>query len=273
MLLLLLGTACNDQFRSNLGTRPQRADPDIPARQFFRDHAHRCFRQAKAAIFLWDGQTKDAKLGQFLDDVHWDEFILEMPVMGERLDLFDGIAAELFADHLQLIIKARGPDRIFSRAFLHQLNQTAAYRLGICLLRQLHHFGCHQDILVLLAQPQILQAQHFPLADRNATIKLPEIFPKSDLVEQLFHLAEFTLRLKPLGPSLHLAQGFNISCNPSQAMRGDLMFFNQGARDFSIDANHAPHGIRGKGQKRLGRRNRGTGKRQKIRQDCSAIGH
>ena len=39
--------------------------------------------------------------------------------MGEGFDLFDGIAAELFADHLKLFVQARGPEDRIGFKFLH----------------------------------------------------------------------------------------------------------------------------------------------------------
>ena len=76
---------------------------------------------------------------------------------------------------------------------LHQFDQTHTRCLRIAGLRQRHHRRCHHRALVVLAEAQILQAQDFALVHLNATVDLPEVFTKGDLVDQLFHLTKLTL--------------------------------------------------------------------------------
>jgi hypothetical protein len=76
-----------DQLGRDLGPGAERADADIAARQLFRDDAHGRLGQAEAAEFLGDGQAEDAHFGQFLDDLHRDQLVLEVPFMRMGLTL------------------------------------------------------------------------------------------------------------------------------------------------------------------------------------------
>ncbi len=87
MGLLLGGTAGQDQFCRDFRPGGEAADADPAARQFFRHDAHRGLAHAKAAKFLRNGHAEHAHLAQFLDQRQRDEFVLEMPFMGERRDL------------------------------------------------------------------------------------------------------------------------------------------------------------------------------------------
>ncbi len=59
--------------------------------------------------------------------------------MGEGFDLFDRVAAELFADHLKLFIQARGFEDRIGLKFLHQGHQPQTRGLRIAGTCQL---GC-----------------------------------------------------------------------------------------------------------------------------------
>ena len=60
--------AAEDKFGGDLGTRAERADADIGARQFLRHDAHRFLAEAEAAVVLRDGQAEHAELGHLRDD-------------------------------------------------------------------------------------------------------------------------------------------------------------------------------------------------------------
>ena len=158
--------------------------------------------------------------------------------MGEGLDLFDGIAAELFADHLKFFVQARGAEDRIGFKFLHEGHQAQPRGLCIAVTCQLgRSTGCQRSGR-LSGQAHVLQANDFGLVHRNATGQLAKIFAKSDLVNKLFGLTEFLLRLQSLGPALHLLETLHIGGQPRKTMRCGLMIFNQRVLDPAISADH-----------------------------------
>ena len=222
LLFLRLGATAEDQFGGDLGPGAERADANIAARQFFGDNAHRGFRQAKTAVFLWNGQTKDAHFGQLFDDLHRDQLVLEVPVVRVWFDFFDTKAAELLADHLKFIVKARDADGDIGGLFLHQRDKTGARGLGICV----HHKGvdlgghCGGDA-------HVVQADHFALVHLDAAVNLGEIFAKGNLMQELLCFAKLSVSGQALGPCLHLVQRLGISRQPCEAVRGGLVGLDQ----------------------------------------------
>lgn len=116
-----------------------------------------------------------------------------MPVVGKGFDLFQRIAAELFADHVQFIIQADGADGDIGGLLLHQVYQTHPCGLRIATLGQGLHCRLHQSAHVILRQCHVLQPDDLALTHRDAAVNLPKVFAKCDLVDQLFNLAKFAV--------------------------------------------------------------------------------
>ena len=231
---MLFGTAAQDEFRCNLWTGAQRTDTDISTRQLFGYHHHRRFGQAKTAVFLGQGQAKDAHFGQFLDDFHRDQFVFQVPVMGVGNDLFDRVAAELLADHLEFFVKTRCANGDIGCLLLHQNNKARAGGLGIAVFAKGHDLRGHQATQVFLGQADVLGADNFALAHWDTTVDLPEVFTKGDLVDQLLDLAEFAITRQTIRPVLHLAQRLRIGHEPRKRVGSCLVFFDQSTGNAAI---------------------------------------
>ena len=78
-VFLLLGAAARDQFGGDLGTRAQRADPDITARELLGDDAHGFLAEPQAAIFLRDGEPEHAELRHLRQHFERDVAVGAMP--------------------------------------------------------------------------------------------------------------------------------------------------------------------------------------------------
>ena len=231
LLLLLFCTAANDQFGCNFRTGAKAANTDIAARKLLGDHTHRRLGQAKPAVFFGNGQAEHTHLGQLFDDLHRDQLVLEVPFVGKGLNLLNRIAAKLLADHFQLFIQPRGTNGDVGGLLLHQFHKAGARGLGVAALGQLHHRRRHQRAHLLLGHADVLQAQDFALVHWDATVDLPKVFTKGDLVQQLFGLTKCAGCLQTFGPVLHLAQGLYICGQPRQPMRRRLVLLNQRTAD------------------------------------------
>ncbi len=75
-------------------------------------------------MFFGNSQAENAHFGQFLDDLHRDQLIIQVPFVGKRLDLFNGEAAELIADHFKLFVQTAGAESGVGGLLLHQLDKT-----------------------------------------------------------------------------------------------------------------------------------------------------
>ena len=259
--LLRLRAARKDQLGRNLGPGAKRPNPDIAAAEFFRDNAHRRLGQAETAEFLGDGQAEHTHLGQFVDHLHRDQLILQMPFMGMGHDAVQRIAAELFADHLQLVVKAGIAHRDLGPAFAHQRDQAQPRGLRIARLGEDHHLGRGQSAQIFGRQTQILRTQDLGLIHLDAACDLGKVFTERDLVDQLLHLAELALFAQALGPSLHLAQRFDVSGQPRQTVGGGLVLFDRRARNAAIDRDQGRHAHARRVQQPLDRRKGGRAQR------------
>ncbi len=251
--LLRVGATAEDQLGGNLAPGAKGADADITAAEFFGDHDHRRLGQAETAMFLGDGQAEDTHFGQLFDDLHRDKLILEVPVMGMRLDLVDRETTELLADHLKLFVEAAGADGDVGRLFLHQLHKTHPGRLRISFGHQGLHFGALETAQCVPPQAHLLQAHDFALIHRDATGDLMQVLTKGNLVDQLLGFPELTLLVKPVGPVLHLAQGFDIGGQPGQPMGGALVFLNGAPGHAPVNHYGLAQLVLGRGKNRLGR--------------------
>ncbi len=271
VVFLFIRAATQDQFGGDFGTGAKAANADVTARQLFGHNDHRCLAQAKAAEFLGDGQTEHAHFGQFLDDVHRDQFVFEVPFVGMGNHAFVGKAAELFADHLKLFVQTAGPDGR-ERVVLHQVNQTATGGLGVAACDQGVDLGRVQNGLIGRVQTDVGQAHDFVLAHHDAATDLGQIFAERDLQKQLFDLAELAFTGQVRGPFVHLAQRFNVGRQPCQTVCGVLVFLDLAARDAAIDGDDRAQAFDCGVQYGFGRRNSGSSQRNKIGQ-YSVFGH
>ncbi len=226
-------TARKDQLCSDLGTSAERTDANVTTRQFLRYNAHRRFGQAETAKLFRDGKTKDTHFCEFFDDLHRDQFVLEVPFVGERLNFFQRVTTELVADHLQFLIQTRRAEHGRTRLILHDLHQARTSRLRITSAYQRNDFWLGERI----RNTEVREAQDFALRHRNAAFDLREVFAECDLQDDLFDFAEFALGIQTIRPAVHFFQRFDVGRQPSKAVRNRLMGFNQTARHATIDAH------------------------------------
>ena len=233
--LLRFGASRQDQLGGDLRSGAQAAHPDIAARKLFGDHHHRGLGQAEAPELLGDGQAEHPHPGQLLDDLHRDQLVAQVPAVGIGDHPLLRIAAELLADHFQLVVQPGGAEGGMARPLAHQRNQTAARRLAVAMAQQRKDCRGAQHLVAVIGQ-DVVQAGHLALAHGDAAGDLGEIFPEGDLKDQLLHLAELPRLLQTLGPGLHLAKGLHIGGQPRKRVGGGLMGLQPGAGDAAIFA-------------------------------------
>ena len=103
--------------------------------------------------------------------------------MGEGFDLLRGIAAELVADHLQLLIEPGGADRRVGGMFLHLADKLAARVLSIGGAAEMANLLRGEGGDVLFGKAKILQAKNLTLVHLDAAGNLVEVFAECDLVQ------------------------------------------------------------------------------------------
>src|SRR5262249_5992484 len=81
---LFLGATADDQLGGDLGTRSERTNPDIAARELLRDHAHRLLTESKTAILLRDREPEHTQLRHLREDVERDVAVGAMPLLRLR---------------------------------------------------------------------------------------------------------------------------------------------------------------------------------------------
>ena len=260
LCLLFRGAATQDQFGGDLGPGAKGTHTDIAARQFFGDHHHAGLGQTETAEFFGDGQAKDAHFGKGINDFHRDEFILQVPFMGIGRDLFIGKAAELIADHFQLVIQTAGAKGGAAVVFAHQRNQLGAGGRGVALGHKAGRCRPRNG----LGKAKVLQARDLSLAHGDATMDVVEVFAVANLKEKPLHFREFAFGFKTSGPGAHLAQAFDIGGQPSQRMGGVLVFFQRRGADLARDGHHAAQVFAGGHKQRLNLGQGGLGQAEDI---------
>ena len=168
VFLLLLRTTCKDQLSGDFGTSAERTDTNVTTGQFFGDDAHGRFGQAKTTEFFGDSETKDTHFREFFDDLHRDQFVLEVPFMRERLHFFQRVTAELVADHLQFFIQTGCTKHGRTRLILHDLDQAGASRLRVPSTNECNDFWLGKRI----RNTEISEAQNFALRHWDAAFDL-----------------------------------------------------------------------------------------------------
>jgi hypothetical protein len=211
--------AAQDQFGRDFRPGAERTHADVAARQFFRHHHHRRLGQAKPAEFLGDGQAKDAHAGQFVDDLHRDQLVAQVPAMRMRGDPVVGKPAELVADHREVVVKPGIADGGLPAHVLHRLGQRRP-RLGRVAFGDQPRGGRAGGAG---GDPEIARPGHLALAHRQAAVELRQVFAKADAQDQRLGRAEPPLARQPVGPALQLAQRLGIGGDPGQRMRGVLV--------------------------------------------------
>ena len=263
-LLLRLGAAAEDQLRRDLRARPERADADVAARQFLRDHAHRRLRHAGAAVLLGDGQAEDPEPPHLLDDRQRDQLVLQVPLVGEGHDLVVGEAPELVADHLVVLVEPGRPEAGTALGRHHQRNETRPGAVAVAAGDQRLDGGRAQR---RGRGADVGRADDLELRHRNAARKLRQVLAEGDLEDQRLDLAEGAGRLEPPGPPRHLLQRLGIGRHPREPVRRRLLGLQRLARDLAA-AGH-PRGDRHAGgvDQRLCVVRRGIAQRQQVGQE------
>ncbi len=192
--------------------------------------------------------------------------------MGVGLDPVDAEAAELLADHLQFVIKAGGADGdigglLFASASTSRMRAAWVLPDWISVMIS----GCIKGRGVGRGQADVMQAQDFALAHRDAAGDLGQIFAKGDLVDQLFDFAEFAVSLQALGPFLHLLQRLGVCREPCKAMGGGLVFFDQLAGDAIAVCHDRTHSVFGAAKDIFDRRKGGGGEHRQIGQNWALV--
>ena len=224
--LLLLGAAEADQFGGDLRAGAQRADADIGAAQHLRDQTHGGLAHAQPAILLGHGQAEDAHLGHLLDDRHRDQFVLEVPFVGERHHLIGGEARELVAHHVQgFIVEAEGAE---IAALGDQRGDAGAHGAGGAIGNQRgHRGGAGESGHRRRTHPEVGRAGDLDLTERDAAGHLGQILAEDQLEHQLLQLAELSGLAEIAAPAFHLAQALGIGVEPSEAMGRELLAVHQ----------------------------------------------
>ncbi len=107
-----------------------------------------------------------------------------------------------------------------------------------------------------------MQAGDFALAHRDATVKLPQVFAKGDLQDQLFHFAEFVFGGKRERPTVHLAQGLDIGGDPAEAVGSELFGLKRLAGNAAVNLDLCAQGFAGGDQQIVDRGHGGGGQFQ-----------
>ncbi len=222
MRLLRVRAAAEDQFGGDLGPGAERSHADIATAQLLADHHHRRLGEAEPAEFFRDRQAEDAKLCQFLDDLHRDQLVPQVPAMRVGHHLVVGIAAELVADHLEVVVESGRAEGRAAMIVAHQHDQRGA-RLGRAARRDQ---GCGRAFR-RPGHAKIGRPRGLPLAHRDAAGDLGEVFAEADLKDQRLHLAEPAFGFKAKRPGAQLLQRLDIGGEPGQRVGGELMLFER----------------------------------------------
>ena len=257
LLLLRLGAAGADQLGRDLGTRAERADADIAARQFLGDDAHGELAHAQPTPLLGDGQAEDAEIGHLLHHRQRDQLVAQVPAMGVRRHFGIDETAELTA-HLveRLVIQPERAEAAGVETVRNELGDAAAHRRRVAG-DQLRDGGRLERRTV---EPEIARPHDLDLADGDAALELGEIFAIGRLQDQTF---EFAARAR-FGPAPHLAQRRHIGRDPGKAVRGELLTLQQLRIDLALRRHHRPHRFAHSGLMAAGRVFGFGAKRKKV---------
>ena len=209
-------------------------------------------------MFLGDGQPEDAHPGQLFDDLHRDQLVALVPALGGGNHLFLGKAAELVADHLQLVVEARGD----GSPVAEQADQPQPRRIP---------GGGDQrapGLAGLVVEPEVARPRHLALAHRDAAAQLRQVFAEADLQDELLRLAQPPLAREAARPGVEFVQRLHIGRRPGEAMGGGLMGLQRLGLDLAGDADPVGQGRAHRAQMAVERRQDRSGQAQRIGQNC-----
>ena len=150
---------------------------------------------------LGDGQAEDAEPGHLVDDLDRDQLVAQMPAMRVRHDPLVGKAAELVADHLELVVQPCGAEAGGALLLGQQPGQPHPRRVRVAVPDQ--PIGIRPEPVI--GQADVLRPGHLALAHRDAAPELGQVLAETDLQDQPLGLAEGAGRQQPLGPEVELA--------------------------------------------------------------------
>ena len=108
---LLRRAVVQDELARDLRARAERTDADVAARQLFRGNAHGFLAERHAAELFRQRQAENAELGELRDDLERNVFVLEMPLVGVRINFIEREAAHQILDLRVRLIETRIAER------------------------------------------------------------------------------------------------------------------------------------------------------------------
>ena len=266
---LFLGATADDQLGGDFGTRSERTNPDIAARELLRDHAHRLLTESKPAILLRDREPEHAQLRHLREDVERDVAVGAMPLLRLWCDFAVGELVHLVADRRQRLVQPAIADRAVVVG-PHQLDQAGA-ALDIAGSERLQR-ARHARSDRIRCEPDIGRTHDLALAHGNAALNLGEVFADAELDQQLLDLAQCTARMHPLGIGRELPHRFDIGREPGKAVRGALLAIEQPVDHLIIHHDAPAHRRRRVSEQRLNGLRRRSGKRNQLSPGVAALG-
>ena len=260
--LLLLGAAGQNQLGRDLGAGAERANAEVPARQFLRHDAHGLLAETHAAEALRNRQGEHTQFPQIRDDVEWDQLVGEVPALRPSCDLAVGEPAHLVAYRSQLLVYARAADGDVVRAF-QQCHQPGA---ALCIAGPGQHFERpgHPLRHRCCRQTEVGRPHEFARAHGNAALNLREIFAEPDLDGQFVDLGHWPDIVQPLGKGSDLADRLDVGGEPGKPMGGALLAVEQASDGVGLDADARTHRCGRVPQHLLGGQGRLAGKGQQL---------
>ena len=244
--LLVGGPVRQNQLGGDLRAGAQRTGPDPAAGERLGDHAHGHLAEACAAPGFRRGQAEDSQVAQFLQQFEGDEFVAQVPTVGERCDLPLGEGVKLVADRLQRLVQAAGFQRGPAARRVQQFDDAGLYRLRGAGCQPMDH-RCEPVCL----QVGVSGAKHLALVHRQAARQLTEILVRQQLRRQGLGLAELSRVRQPPRPIRGLAQSLGVGCHPGQAVGDVLLAIQGGPVQTPVKADPRSHRTRQRGAQGL----------------------
>ncbi len=232
--LLILGAGEADELAGDLSPRPQRADPDIAARELFGDDAHRRLAEAEAAVALRHRHAEDAEPGEVADDGIRYQRVARMPVGRGIDDVLRHIAPELRADRAGGLVQAVVQEGALRPRSAQPVDQNTA-RLGRRALRDDRRDGRGgQEGRGLGLRAEMHRAHDLVLAHGDAVGELQGVLRPADRRDGALDSAKDPPARQILDPARQPLQRRNIGRDPGETVRLDLAFGDGGARDRAV---------------------------------------
>ena len=222
-LFLRLRSADQDEFGCDLGACAERADPDIAARQFLGNDAHGDLAEPHAAKALGDCEAEDAEIREARDHLERDVGVGAMPVLRVGDDLRVGEATHLAADRLERLVEAGVADRAVGGVADELGERGAVCRRIAAADQRLDRRRLAERPHLAVRKAEVGQPDDLALIHRQAAEDLGEVLAEADAGQKLLGPAEAALLVHPPRISRELADGFDISRKPGEAVDGVLL--------------------------------------------------